>query len=102
MKFTKKSKDIIKQEILQSLKSEKEIKKIIIFGSFLESENPNDIDVAIFQDSEESYLFLAMKYRRLIRGIARRIPIDIIPIKSNASNSSFLEEIEAGELIYER
>ena len=81
MKFTKKAKDTIKQEILQSLKPEKEVKKIIIFGSFLESENPNDIDVAIFQDSEESYLPLAMKYRRLIRGIARRIPIDIIPIQ---------------------
>lgn len=102
MKFTQKIKDTIKQEILQSLKPEKEVKKIIVFGSFLESNNPNDIDVAIFQDSEESYLTLAMKYRRLTRDIARRIPIDIIPIKPDASNSSFLSEIEAGELIYER
>jgi len=27
-----------------------------IFGSFLDSENPDDIDVAIFQDSGEAYL----------------------------------------------
>ncbi len=102
MKFTKKSKDTIKHEIIQSLKPEKEINKIIIFGSFLASKNPHDIDIAIFQDSEESYLSLAMKYRKLTREISRRIPIDIIPIKSNASDNSFLSEIEAGELIYER
>jgi len=102
MRFNAKIKDTIRQEILQSLKPEKEIQKIIVFGSFLESDAPNDIDVAIFQDSEESYLTLAMKYRRLIRDVARKIPIDIIPVKSNASNSSFLSEIEAGELIYEK
>ena len=97
-----KSKYIIRQEIIKCLKSEKEINKIIIFGSFLVSEKPNDIDVAIFQDSKESYLTLAMKYRKLTRDIARWLPIDIIPIKANALKSSFLSEIEAGELIYER
>ena len=102
MKFTKELKNTLKQEIIQSLKPEKEINKIVIFGSFLDSENPNDIDVAIFQNSKESYLALAMKYRKLTRDITKRIPIDIIPIKSNASNSSFLSDIEAGELIYER
>jgi len=102
MKVTEKIKDKIKQRLIESLKSEKEIHKIIVFGSFLESKNPNDIDVAIFQDSEESYLDLAMKYRRLTREVARIIPVDIIPIKPDASNSTFLLEIEAGELIYER
>ena len=102
MKFTEKTKNTIKHEIIQNLKPEKEIHKIVVFGSFLASKNPHDIDVAIFQDSEESYLSLAMKYRRLTREISKRIPIDIIPIKSNASNNSFLSEIEAGELIYER
>ncbi len=102
MKFTPETKQAIKQKILQSLKPEKEVKKIMVFGSFLESENPNDIDVAVFQDSDESYLTLAMKYRRLTRDIARKIPIDIIPIKSDVSYNSFLAEIEAGELIYER
>jgi uncharacterized protein len=102
MKSAIKTKDALKQEIIKCLKLEKEIKKIIIFGSFLDSENPNDIDVAIFQDSSKTYLSLAMKYRRLTRDIARSIPVDIIPIKSNVSDSSFLSEIEAGELIYER
>jgi predicted nucleotidyltransferase len=102
MTFNKETKNTIKHEIIQSLKPEKEINRIIIFGSFLESNNPHDIDIAIFQDSKESYLSLAMKYRRLTREIAKKIPIDIIPIKSNASDNSFLLEIEAGEIIYER
>lgn len=102
MKSTIRTKDTLKKKIIKSLKSEKEIKKIMIFGSFLDSENPNDIDVAIFQDSKKTYLTLAMKYRKLTRDIARIIPIDIIPIKSNATDSSFLSEIETGELIYER
>ncbi len=102
IKFTDKKKLQIKKAILNSLKQEKEINKIFIFGSFLESETPNDIDIAIYQDSQEPYLNLAMKYRRLTRAIARTIPVEIIPIKSNASDNSFLSEIEAGELIYEK
>ena len=98
-------KGTLKYQLIESLKPEKEINKIIVFGSFLESENPNDIDVALLQDSEETYLSLAMKYRRLTRKIAKTIPIDIIPLKSmelvNPPNS-FLSEIEAGEIIYER
>lgn len=60
------------------------------------------MDVAIFQDSRESYLPLAMKYRRQTRPVAQRIPLDIIPIKADADHSPFLNEIEAGETIYER
>jgi len=102
MRLTKQIKEILKQEIIQNLSPEKEINKIIIFGSFLNSEDPNDIEIAIFQDSKESYLSLAMKYRKLTRIIAYKIPLNIIPIKSNASDSTFLSEIENGELIYER
>ena len=102
MKIKKETKNIIKQEIIKSLSREKEINKIVIFGSFIESENPHDIDIAIYQDSNESYLDLAMKYRKLTRLISQQIPLDIIPIKANAPNSSFLSEIETGELIYER
>lgn len=95
-------KDELKKEIIQKLKPEKEISKIVIFGSFLYSSEPHDIDVAIFQDSKENYLSLALKYRKLIRDITRKIPVDIIPLRANISKGSFLSEIESGELIYER
>ena len=100
--MTKKAKESIKKELVKSLISEAEIEKIILFGSFIRSENPNDLDVAIFQTSKESYLKLALKYRRLTRNIARRISMDIIPIKSNTEKNSFLSEIESGEVIYEK
>jgi uncharacterized protein len=102
MKLTNETKTILRQEIITSLKREKEIYKIIIFGSFLHSENPNDIDIAVFQDSDKPYLILAMKYRKLTRVIAKKLPVDIFPVKLNPLQSSFLSEIEAGELIYEK
>lgn len=100
--MTKKLKESIKKELLNSLISEDEITKIVLFGSFTHSENPSDVDIAIFQSSKESYLKLALKYRRLTRKIAKRLPIDIIPIKANVNDNSFLSEIESGEVIFER
>ena len=68
------SKELLKKEISDCLRSQTEIERIVIFGSFLNSQEPNDIDIAIFEDSDESYLDLSMKYRRLTRSIARKIP----------------------------
>lgn len=72
MKFTFEQKEQIKQQILSCLISQREISKILIFGSFNSLEEPNDIDVAIFQDSEDSYLKLAMKYRKLTKEISKK------------------------------
>ena len=94
-------KELLKKELIKSLRDEKEIMKIILFGSFLKSDRPNDADIAIFQNSDEPYLALAMKYRRLTRKISKKIPLDIIPVKSDVKESSFLSEIESGEVIYE-
>ncbi len=96
------SKNKIKKEICESLKSESEISRIVIFGSFLKSKEPQDIDLAIFQDSNEPYLKLALKYRKLTRKISKTIPLDIIPLRKDMSDSFILSEIEAGESIYER
>jgi len=100
--MTREFKESIKKELINSLITEKEINKIILFGSFIDSDNPVDIDVAIFQNSNDNYLTLAMKYRRLTRKISKKIPLDIIPIKSSAKDDIFLNEVEAGEVIYER
>jgi predicted nucleotidyltransferase len=92
----------IKRQVLESLASESEIRKIIIFGSFIHSVNPRDIDIAIIQDSNQSYLTLALKYRKLMRDLSKKIPLDVIPIKFEHSTHWFLNEINSGELIYER
>jgi len=94
-------KGLLKDKIIDALIKEPEIQRIVLFGSFLHSSTPNDIDVAIFQNSDQKYIALAMKYRKLVRNISKIIPVDILPIKSDAKGF-FIEEIEKGKTIYER
>lgn len=95
------SKTELKNAVANCVKSAKEIRKVVVFGSFLDSEFPQDMDLAIFQDSQEEYLPLALKYRRMARSVSRRIPLDIIPIRSGASGS-MMNEINRGEVVFER
>ncbi len=95
-------KERIKNEIVHCLKGESEITKIIIFGSFFTAESPNDIDVAVQQDSDELYLPLALKYRKKIRQVAKQIPIDIIPLRTGNFQGAMADEILHGVVIYER
>ena len=92
----------LKKRLVACLKNDNDIRKIVIFGSFATSENPNDMDVAVFQDSNEGYLGLSMKYRKLTRSVSSIIPIDIFPIKANPGDASILSEIDCGEVVYER
>jgi predicted nucleotidyltransferase len=100
--FTEKQKQLLKQQLVDSLRAESEICRIVIFGSFVNSDNPRDLDVAVFQDSDNKYLPLAMKYRKKTRELARIIPLDIIPLKAGVKDGFFMDEIESGEVIYER
>jgi predicted nucleotidyltransferase len=100
--FTQQQKSSLKRQLVSCLEDEKEVRKIVIFGSFVKSSDPHDLDVAVFQDSNEKYLPLAMKYRKKTRAIARIIPLDIIPLKADGSGETFMHEIEQGEIIYER
>ena len=101
MPFPSTQKENIKKEIRDLRSPEQEITKIIIFGSFINSNSPRDIDIAVFQDSNQKYMPLSLKYRRLTRKIAKILPLDVIPIKASADNV-FINEIEAGDIIYER
>jgi len=100
--FTEQEKESLKQRLVSSLKTVREVCRIVVFCSFVNSDNPHDMDVIVFQDSDEKYLPLAMKYRRKNRDIALVIPMDIIPLKSGIKDETFLDEIERGEVIYER
>ena len=99
--MTKEEKKQLLDTITTKLSNFSEISKIIVFGSFVKSTSPNDVDIAIFQNSQDDFLTLSMKYRKVLRDIAKKIPLDILPIKQN-SNSSFLSEITNGIVIYER
>jgi hypothetical protein len=43
-----------------------------------------------------------MKYRRTLRPVANKIPIDIIPIRPNGDKGPFMQEIHNGEVLYEK
>lgn len=89
------------QIIREKLSQFVEIDKIIVFGSFLSLSNPHDIDIAIIQNSNQNFLTLSLKYRKVLRELSKDIPLDIIPIKKNAQGV-FMQEINEGTVIYER
>jgi predicted nucleotidyltransferase len=101
MKLSRQEKENIKKELAACFAGEPEVRKVVVFGSFVTADNPNDLDIAVFQDSNESYLPLAMKYRRKTRLLARRIPLDILPLKVGATGL-MLDEISQGDIIYEK
>ena len=92
----------IKKELADCLSREQEVRKVIIFGSFINSPEPRDMDVAVLQDSTDSYLTLALKYRRLARSVADQIPLDLVPLKAMILSGALAPEINRGEVIYER
>lgn len=95
-------KESLKKELISCLAGDQEIRRIVVFGSFVDSSSPEDMDVAIFQDSSESYLSLAVKYRTQTRSLSRRIPLDIVPLRVGKTDDPFLKEVERGETVYER
>jgi len=100
--MTRLDKEAIKKDVVQCLAGASEIRRIVVFGSFLTADAPNDIDVAVFQESKAPYLELAMKYRKMLRPVYRKIAVDVIPVRPEPDQASFLDEIEAGEVVYER
>ncbi|HNR29369.1 MAG TPA: nucleotidyltransferase domain-containing protein [Candidatus Hydrogenedentes bacterium] len=99
--MTRCDKSELKQRVADCLSGAPEIRKIVVFGSFLTADSPNDMDVAVFLDRNGEYLPLALKYRRMTRPVAELIPLDIIPVRPDATGAT-LEEISEGEVIYER
>ena len=64
---------------------------------------PHDMDVAVFCNSSDDYLTLALALRKRLRAISRIIPIDLLPITTPYDPTAlFLEEINQGEVVYEK
>jgi len=102
VKLTSSEKSRISQELADCFSLQPEVRKVVIFGSFLNSDDPRDVDVAVFQESQEGYLPLAMRYRRITRPIAQQIPLDIVPLRASETSAIFAREISRGQVIYER
>ena len=103
MKLSDREKQQIKQDLVECLKGEPEVRRVVVFGSFAGSSEPGDLDIAVFQDSDQPYLPLAMKYRRLLRPVARRIPLDVVPLRAASPGGWFVRgEVMRGEVVFER
>ena len=102
MTLSPEQRETIKRQVVDCLRNEPEVCRVVVFGSFVASPTPHDLDVAVFQDSEEGYLPLGLKYRRLLRRIAAVIPVDVIPLRIHGPAGEFLKEVEEGEVLYVR
>jgi uncharacterized protein len=103
MKLSQQDKQGIKRRLVECLSDQAEVRRVVVFGSFVSSPDPNDLDVAVFQDSDETYLPLALKYRKLLRPVADLIPLDVLPLRTSAHPGWFVrDEVLRGEVIYER
>lgn len=102
MTLTDEEKETLKKEIRRCFDSDPQVEKVVVFGSFLNSSSPNDLDVAVFGDFSGPYLPLALEYRKRIRSIARTIPVDVFPVRGEDPHGVFLKEIQEGEVVYER
>jgi uncharacterized protein len=92
----------LKREVAKRLSAEPEVRRVVVFGSFVTSPTPHDLDVAVFQESDEDYLSLALKYRRLLRSVAATIPVDVLPLRAREAVGEFLKDVERGEVVYVR
>lgn len=102
MNLTDREKADIKTAVRDCFQSDPAIRKVVLFGSFVSSDSPNDLDIAVFGDGFEAYLPLALEYRRRVRGISRRIPVDVFPIREDHGGGPIMEAVARGEVIYER
>jgi predicted nucleotidyltransferase len=98
---------IDKQQIRRQLKSafvnDSKVEKIIVFGSFVTSDTPHDLDLAVFCHSSDDYLTLALALRKKLRNISSIIPIDLVPIAMPYDPSAaFMQQINKGEVVYEK
>jgi len=91
----------ITRAIVEAIKDEPDIHKIIVFGSFLSSETPGDIDIAVLGQFPHGYLEAATRLRKKLRHVAKMLPVDIVPILEDAPPNQFVREIVQGEVLYE-
>ena len=97
------NKEQLKRDLATALADDISVEKVVVFGSFISSDEPHDMDIAVFCYSTADYLTLALAYRRKLREIARIIPLDVLPIPLPCdSDSLFFREINKGEIVYEK
>jgi uncharacterized protein len=93
----------LKRDLVNALGGDEQVEKIVVFGSFIYSPTPHDMDIAVFCNSNDDYLTLALTFRKKLRSLSKIIPIDLLPITIPFNPASaFMSEINKGEVVYEK
>lgn len=101
--MSKVDKAYILQQLKTTFKDDSQVDKIVVFGSFNNTDTPNDLDLAVFCNSPDDYLTLALSLRKKLRHLSKIIPVDVIPIATPYNQlSPFMCEINKGKVVYER
>lgn len=96
-------KEMLKRDLVNTLAEDEQVEKVVVFGSFVTSLTPHDMDIAVFCHSKENYLTLALYFRKKLRKLSKFIPIDLLPITIPFDSSAlFMAEINKGEVVYEK
>ncbi len=99
--MSKVDKAYILQQLKTAFEDESQVEKIVIFGSFNNTDTPNDLDLAVFCNSPDDYLTLVLSLRKKLRYISRLIPVDVIPTSTTYNQlSPFMCEINKGQVVY--
>lgn len=80
-------KQTLTRQLVTCLKCDKRIRKIIISGPFLDSDDPGDMDAAVFQESRKGYLEPGLKYRKMAGNVAVNIPVDFFPVRTDVDEN---------------
>lgn len=100
MLITNEEKNKITDMIAEKI-SGPEVKKLILFGSFVESANPNEINLAIISEENLDYISKVAKYRKKIKDLSKKIPVQIFPLLS--SEKIYLhDKIKHGVTLYSK
>lgn len=100
MLITKEEKTEIKHLLTEKI-SGPEVKQLILFGSFVESNNLNEINIAIISEENLDYISKVKKYRQKIKDLSKKIPVQIFPLLKS-ENSYLHDKIKHGITLYSR
>lgn len=101
--MTTAGKEDILRRIGQRMQGMPEVAKVTVIGSFLDSDEPGDLDLCVLTDSSASYLDQAMAMRKQLRGVGSPVALDVIPmIREPAGDHPLGKALATGRVIYER
>lgn len=86
-----------------ALASDPEIRSVRVFGSFLDGDDPQDVDLAVKTSSTSPWLEQALALKKRLRFLRLPLPVDILPMQEFPEDPHPLAKaIRNGKVLFER